>query len=396
MQKGQAEKHIILFGCGELGYQVLNLLGAGNVQCFCDNNTNLQGTEKWGKKVCSLKQVKEKYINYTVLICAKLEKAYKIASQLDDEGVSDYWIYPVIERKMEELSAVRIREMLCDKEEMFYARMINYRNRVSGLEQQLDYMKHHADIRTMKPATGVLRERQMALAELGAFISGALEKFQVKPFLCGGNLLGYFRNGGFIPWDDDMDFELIREEYDWLCKYCLSSQDENGVVSFQYKGKTEKLKFVQSPNLVKLVKEFPDKKNEWLDFFSIDYYADDYSFTAYREDAKRIRFDGANKISGNKEKIEYIREEMEKNPFVVKRSNTVFFGFDNQESVRLFDRGKMMPKEVIFPLQPAIYEGKKFWVPNRPEEFLEYNFYDIWSFPDDVGIQKHNIRLIAY
>lgn len=395
MQKGQAEKHIILFGCGELGYQVLNLLG-GEVQCFCDNNSNLQGTDKWGKKVCSLKQIKEKYINYTILICAKLEKAYKIASQLDDEGISDYWIYPIIERKIGELPANQIREMLCDREKMFYARMLGYKNRVSGLEHQLNYMKQHADIRTMKPATGALRERQMALAELGTFITGALEEFQVKPFLCGGNLIGYCRNDGFIPWDDDMDFELIREEYDWLCRYCLSNQDENGLVSFRYKGKTEKLRFLYSHYLVKLIKDFPDRQSEWLDFFSMDYYADDYPFTVFKEDAKRIRFDGANEISGVEEKIKYIREQMEKNPYVVKKSNTIFWGFDNEESVYLFDRGKMIPEEVVFPLRKDTYEGKKFWVPNYPEEFLKYSYYDIWSFPDDVGLRKHNRKLEVY
>lgn len=74
----------------------------------------------------------------------------------------------------------------------------------------LDMIFNSCDIK----ATGTLRDKQMLIAELFSLVKNVCEKHDIKYWIDYGTLLGAVRHRGFVPWDDDMDIAMIREDYD--------------------------------------------------------------------------------------------------------------------------------------------------------------------------------------
>ena len=57
------------------------------------------------------------------------------------------------------------------------------------------------------------------------------EKHNLTYFLMAGTLLGAIRHKGFIPWDDDIDVAMPREDYDRFCE--LAAKEFTGDIFFQ-------------------------------------------------------------------------------------------------------------------------------------------------------------------
>lgn len=60
------------------------------------------------------------------------------------------------------------------------------------------------------------QEIQKTLYEMLIDFDKICEEHNLTYFLCGGTLLGAVRHEGFIPWDDDIDISMPREDYDKL------------------------------------------------------------------------------------------------------------------------------------------------------------------------------------
>lgn len=60
---------------------------------------------------------------------------------------------------------------------------------------------------------GVLKYSQLICLEILKFVDNVCRKHGIDYWLDFGNLLGYVRHNGYLPWDDDVDIGMMREDY---------------------------------------------------------------------------------------------------------------------------------------------------------------------------------------
>ena len=114
----------------------------------------------------------------------------------------------------------------------------------------------------------------------------------LKYFAAGGTLIGAIRHNGYIPWDDDIDLMMPRDDYEKFLKIAPNYLDKDKY--FLQTNDTEKLYFnghaqIRNINTTCLTKNmYYDLKNGkncgiWIDIFPYDYVDG-------TKQAKRIKF----------------------------------------------------------------------------------------------------------
>lgn len=72
----------------------------------------------------------------------------------------------------------------------------------------------------------ILRKLQKIELEMLIELDRICRKNNIKYTIIGGTLIGAMRNGGFIPWDDDIDVAMLRTEYEKFRKACKKDLDK--------------------------------------------------------------------------------------------------------------------------------------------------------------------------
>ena len=124
-----------------------------------------------------------------------------------------------------------------------------------------------------------LREIQLAEYEILTKLVRYFEQNNIHYVLCGGTLLGAVRHNGFIPWDDDIDIFVPREDFERLkVLYQRGSDSLEGIRLLIPGEKGYPYPFIKAQNEeLAVIDEKRDEKYQgyvWADVFSLDHFPD--------------------------------------------------------------------------------------------------------------------------
>ena len=68
-------------------------------------------------------------------------------------------------------------------------------------------------------------------------------KFEIRYSLTGGSVIGAYLYNGFIPWDDDIDIMMLREDYEKFLKICKTELPNNYSIHNFENGKDKTILF---------------------------------------------------------------------------------------------------------------------------------------------------------
>lgn len=396
---------LILFGAGNYGKDAYAFFGDRNVYAFCDNAiVDTDERKLYGKRVISFSELMEIWEKYIIVLCLKMEFCIEVCRQLEENGIKDYIIYEAL--KKEKKTANEWMEKLQNEEERKKLQKRSYLFLSEKALAQLKYLQRHVDITTLTPATGKLRKRQFDLLNQAAIFLKFIEKLDIKPFLTFGNLLGAVRHQGFVPWDDDLDFGLIRTEYEKLLEFAFEKcvvltyePDEDMWIDFDgntidsnmiYKVYPNKYIFNLRPEFIQISKCTEKRHYYVMDIWAYDFYKNEYDIKDYIKWVEEIKKKSQQKKS-RREKMLFIRETLKDNLMISKEMTDHFFpGIDNCGGYP--GEGQIenwIPTKEIFPLKKVKFENMLFWAPNNMEVLLKYEYIDFMKFPDEMGFITH-------
>ncbi|MEN9919530.1 MAG: hypothetical protein RL662_1966 [Bacteroidota bacterium] len=260
------------------------------------------------------------------------------------------------------------------------------------------------DLRAYNPEGSELRNIQCKMLDILVHVTTIAAKHNIPYWLSGGTLLGAARHGGFIPWDDDIDIELMRSDYKRLLTV-LARELPPDLYLQTPSDKGYRLLFSKVRDRHSTVVEEDDELNRYnqkgiyIDIFSeersyrpLKTIVDFFYGRAYRrikrgQPFRSFRFFYEYALSLLLYPIGFLLMWVTRLVCRIFRPNTILHSYGIGNSTT-------HDASYMFPLTIIEFEGKTFSAPADPDQYLTKQYGNYMSIPPKEKRATHFMSVI--
>lgn len=249
-----------------------------------------------------------------------------------------------------------------------------------------------------------LRQAQLVMLRILKVVDYICRKHRISYWLCSGTLLGAVRHKGFIPWDDDLDISMMREDYERFLQVAKEElpddiflQTKENEKAYNYLTVPCKLRDTKSQLITPYLNRQKYHRGINIDVFPFDRFhrrgfknKTDFLLKRYIRFICRF-YDADIEKEGSAFKtfvswfkpvfqlllsayLRMVRHTIDNNRQIPDKECIVGHGFDTPwiRKILLSD---------IFPLQEIIFEDRLFYAPANTDAYLKELYGDTYMTP---------------
>lgn len=253
------------------------------------------------------------------------------------------------------------------------------------------------------PDGSELRKLQLKMLTILDVVTSIADKHNITYWISGGTLLGAVRHKGFIPWDDDIDIELLYPDYKKLLDILkkelppdlyLQKPSEKGYRLLFSKVRDKHSTVYEDDDADNSYKEkgifidiFPEERSykwmkNWVDFF----YGRSFRRLKRRQALKSVRYFYEYSISLMLFPIGLLLKYLARSVCFITKPNTILhsYGIGNSTTHNI---------SYLIPTSKVIFEGKEFSAPANPDMYLQKQYGDYMKIPNADNRNTHFLNV---
>jgi len=262
-----------------------------------------------------------------------------------------------------------------------------------------------------------MNEVQSRLLDMVSWFHNFCEENSLKYYLIGGTMLGAVRHKGFIPWDDDIDIGMPREDYNKLADILSCSKSEKyeletpDTLEKDYYYPFSKI-YDTSTTLIENTK-YKIKRGIYIDLFPIDGIGDSLE-EGYRNYKKINRLFNLllTRVTGIRKGRSFYKNAstyiMQLIPECFINNKKILQKLISASQSRKFEDSpfvgnlcgawrykEIMPKEMFGRPTKIVFEGIEVYGVEKPEEYLSHLYGDWRKLPPvEKQVSHHDFVLL--